>query len=301
MSNRRPQEEMRAPRARRKEMRAPRARREEGDWNLAFLFPHEVARARAATGLVILPLAPIEWHGPHLAMGCDGLLAHAFARRLARELESPYFPPLFVGTERERRPATLRSIGFSGGEYIEGMDFPANSVKSAYMREDMFSITVRGTLDALFGRMGYSGVVIVNGHGAENQAAVLDRLCAEYNAGGPARLLWVYPGFPRSLVAGSIGHAAAEEASMLSATWPSCVDLSLLPREGRLRNVDHAVVDGDSFDGSPTPDHVVRESQDPRLRTDAAQGEAWIEEACREAVEQIRATLVAAPRAGGPG
>mgnify|MGYP001101362013 CR=1 FL=1 len=68
---------------------------------------------------------------------------------------------------------------------------------------------------------------------------------------------------------------------MLSASWPSCVDLSLLPREGRLRNVDHAVVDGDSFDGSPTPDHVVRESQDPRLHTDAARGEAWIEEACR--------------------
>ena len=32
----------------------------EGDWNLAFLFPHEVAEARARTGLVILPLAPIE-------------------------------------------------------------------------------------------------------------------------------------------------------------------------------------------------------------------------------------------------
>ena len=96
----------------------------EGDWNLAFLFPHEVAEARARTGLVILPLAPIEWHGPHLAMGCDGLLAHAFARRLARELESPYFPPLFIGTERERAPKTLRSLGFAGTEYIEAWTFP---------------------------------------------------------------------------------------------------------------------------------------------------------------------------------
>jgi creatinine amidohydrolase len=131
------------------------------------------------------------------------------------------------------------------------MDFPANSVQSAYLREEIFSLAVRGVLDALFDRMGFRRVVIVNGHGAENQSAVLTRLCAEYNAGVGTRLMWVYPGFPRSLVAGSIGHAAAEEASMLTATWPHCVELSLLPKEGPLRNVDHAVVDGDSFDGSP--------------------------------------------------
>jgi creatinine amidohydrolase len=264
----------------------------EGDWNLAFLFPDEVELARARTGLVILPLAPIEWHGPHLAMGCDGLLAHAFARRLARALASPYFPPLFIGTERERKPETLRSLGFSGTEFIEGMDFPANPVKSAYMREEVFSLAVRGTLDALFERMLFRSVVIVNGHGAENQRAVLDRLCAEYNAGDRERLMWVYPGFPRSLVAGSIGHAAAEESSMLSAAWPACVDLSRLPSQGPLRNVDHAVVDGDSFDGAPTPEHTVREGQDPRRHTDPVVGARYVEEAAQEAVAEIRARLL---------
>ena len=28
---------------------------DEGDWNMAFLFPDEIAAARARTGLVILP------------------------------------------------------------------------------------------------------------------------------------------------------------------------------------------------------------------------------------------------------
>ena len=266
--------------------------RDEGDFNLAFLFPAEVAEMRAHTGLVILPLAPIEWHGPHLAMGCDGLLAHAFARRLAVELESPYFPPLFAGTERERKPEVLRSIGFTGREYIEGMDFPANAVKSAYLKEEVFSLTVRGTLEALFERMEYRAVVIVNGHGAENQRACLDRLCAEYNAAGPARLMWVYPGFPHSLIAGSIGHAAAEETSMLSATWPHCVDLSRLPPDGALKNTEHAVVDGDTFDGAPTPDFTVRPAQDPRLHTDPALGARFVEEAVRETVADIREKLL---------
>jgi creatinine amidohydrolase len=264
---------------------------DDGDWNMSFLFPDEVAAARARTGLAILPVAPIEWHGPHLAMGCDGLLAHAFARRIARDLQSPYFPPLFVGTERERRPETLSALGFAASDYIEGMDFPANSVKSAYIREEVFCLVVRDTLEALFHRMRFKAVVIVNGHGADNQRAVLDRLCAEYNAGGGRRLKWVYPGFPRSLVAGSIGHATAEESSMLLAMWPGCVDVTRLPADGPLRNIDHAVVDGDTFDGASTPDFTVRPEQDPRGHTRAEVGERYIEEAARETVADIRAWL----------
>ena len=270
-------------------MSTPRRAIDDGDWNLAFLFPDEVVEARSRTGLVILPLAPIEWHGPHLAMGCDGLLAHAFARRIARDLKSPYFPPLFVGTERERRPETLSALGFSSTAYIEGMDFPANAVKSAYIREDVFSLIVRSTIDALIDRMGYRSVVVVNGHGADNQRGVLDRLCAEYNAGGARRVMWVYPGFPRSLVAGSIGHATAEESSMLMAMWPGCVDISRLPATGPLRNLDHAVVDGDTFDGASTPDFTVRPDQDPRLHTKAQTGDRFVEEAARETVADIRA------------
>ena len=262
--------------------------RDEGDLNMAFLFPDEIASLRDGTGLVILPLAPIEWHGPHLAMGCDPLLAHGFARRLAAELRCPYFPPLYVGTERERRPETLRSLGFDGGDFIEGMDFPALPIKSAYVREEVFASIVRATVDALLDRMGFKSVVIVNGHGADNQRATLDRLCREYNAGGRTRVLWVYPGFPRSLIAGAIGHATAEETSMLGALWPSCVDLARLPAAGPLRNVEHAVVDGDTFDGSPTPDYTVREAQDPRVHTDFALGERYVAEALAETVAEIR-------------
>ncbi len=266
----------------------------EGDWNLAYLFPHEVAEARDRVGLVILPLAPVEWHGPHLAMGCDPLLAHAFARRLARRLACPYFPPLFVGTERERGGATLESLGFSAGEHIEGMDFPANPVGSAYLREETFALVVRDTVRVLFQRLGFRRVLIVNGHGADNQRAVLDRLCAEINAAAAERrIAWVYPGFPRSLIAGAIGHAAAEESSMLAATWPHCVDLSRLPGEGPLRNVEHAVVDGDTFDGRPTPDHTLRPESDPRSHTDPSWGERIIGQAVEEVLEMVRRELLA--------
>jgi creatinine amidohydrolase len=257
---------------------------------MAFLFPGEVAAARERNGLVLLPLAPVEWHGPHLAMGCDNLLAHAFARRLARELECPYYPPLFLGTERERNPDMLESLGFARDAFIEGMDFPRNTVASAYFREEVFAAVVRDVLHILFHRMRFRRVLIVNGHGADNQRAVLDRLCREFNVGfEPRRVRWVYPGFPRSLVAGAIGHAASEETSMLEATWPGSVDLSRLPSTGRLRNVDYAIVDGDTFDCAPTPDHTLREEQDPRTHFDPQWGAQQVEQAAREVIEEVRA------------
>jgi creatinine amidohydrolase len=271
---------------------SPRRPIDEGDWNMAYLFPAEVAEARRRNGLVILPVAPVEWHGPHLAMGCDNLLAHAFARRLALALECPYYPPLFVGTERERSPDMLEAIGFERDAYIEGMDFPRNEVASAYFREEVFALVVREALNVLLGRMRFGRVLIVNGHGADNQRAVLDRLCREFNAASPAghRVMWVYPGFPRSILAGAIGHAASEEASMLAATWPSCVDLSRLPASGALRNIDHAVVDGETFDGQPTPDHTLRANHDPRAHTDASWGLEQIERAARETIEELTRT-----------
>lgn len=265
-----------------------------GDWNMAFLFPEEVVEARDRIGLVILPIAPIEWHGPHLTMGCDPLLAHAFARRLAQEFSCPYFPPLFLGTERERAPDLLESLGFGRENYIEGMDFPKNVVASAYLREETFALVVRDILNILFQKMQFRRVLIVNGHGASNQAETLNRLCAEFNGAVSTgkRVMWLYPGFPRSLVAGSIGHATSQESSLLAASWPFCVDLSRLPPTGKLKNVDYAIVDGETFDGMPTEDHTLREEQDPRTHTNAEWGREIIEQAVREVVEEVKAVLL---------
>ncbi len=264
------------------------------DWNMAFLFPAEIAAAREKNGLVILPIAPIEWHGPHMVMGCDNLLAHAFARTLARLLECPYFPPLFVGTERERDPDMLESIGFGRDAHIEGMDFPKVTVASGYYREEVFALVVRDTLTILFDRMKFRRVLIVNGHGATNQSGVLTRLCNEFNAAGRGgkRIMWVYPGFTHPLMGGSIGHAGAEECSMLEASWPGSVDLSRLPVSGRLKNVDFAIVDGETFDGKPTEDHTVRDMQDPRLHTDPAWGGKLMEEAAMDVAAEVRKMLL---------
>jgi creatinine amidohydrolase/Fe(II)-dependent formamide hydrolase-like protein len=223
-------------------------------------------------------------------MGCDNLLAHAFARRLARELECPYYPPLWVSTERQRSPEVLEALGFDRTARVEGMDFPNHSVASGYFREEVFALVVRDILHILFERMRFDHVLIVNGHGAENQKAVLNRICDEFNAGAAEeqRVIWVYPGFPRSLLAGSIGHAASEETSMLESCWPGCTDIARLPVNGKLRNVDYGIVDGETFDCAPTADFTLREAQDPRFHTDVSWGAEQMELAATEVIEDVR-------------
>ena len=46
------------------------------------------------------------------------------------------------------------------------------------------------------------------------------------------------------------------------------VDLDRLPPADRpLRNIEHAIVDADTFGGRPTPDRTVRDHADPRRAT----------------------------------
>ena len=63
---------------------------------------------------------------------------------------------------------------------------------------------------------------------------------------------------------------------MLMATWPACVDVTRLPKTGKLKNTEFAVVDGETFDNSPTPDYTLREEQDPRTSTDVSWAREYI-------------------------
>jgi creatinine amidohydrolase len=251
------------------------------------LRPAQIAAARAGCSLVFLPVGPLEWHGPHLPLGTDPLNAQEVSLRLAREVGGVVLPPLFLGTERERRPEMLRSIGFGGDEYIVGMDFPANAMKSLYCPEEVLAVAVRSYLDLLVAQ-GYRLIVILNGHGAENQIQTLDRLAVEYSHTRPARVLMLMP------TARAVGdyfngsHASRGETSILRAITDS-VDLGALP-EGPLKNIAHAIVDGPTFEGSPTPDHTVRAEDDPRLAT-AEEGERRIVEIVAELAGTIREEL----------
>jgi creatinine amidohydrolase len=249
--------------------------------------PGEIVEEKERCPLIYLPIGPLEWHGPHMPLGVDPINAAESALRLCDKTGGVVLPTLYMGTERERAPQMLKNIGFEEDEWVVGMDFPENSMKSLYFSEEIFAVTIRAWLEQLVDQ-GYKLIVIVNGHGAENQLATLKRLCAEYTQNSPARVLFFMPmpGFVKE--ESSWAHATADETSVLMACYPDTVDMSTLPpKEEPLDNKRWGIIDNLTFRGEPTEGYTVRPGEDPRLAASVEKGIQHMETAVDEIAELV--------------
>ncbi len=228
-----------------------------------YLRPAQILAGCENTSLVFLPTGPLEWHGPHLPLGVDPLLAREAAVGLAQKLGGVVMPTLYLGTERERSPEMLRNLGFADDKYIVGMDFPDNSLKSLYAVEEVFALVVRECLRGLILDWGFRRIAIINGHGGENHLKVLQRLVREFTAKTEASLIMLMPmlDWPN----GGSGHASLGETESMMCAYPDTVDLSTLPEPDQpLQNTRWAIVDDRTFQGSPAEDFTVSPEEDPR-------------------------------------
>lgn len=250
--------------------------------------PRQLAAERARCPLVFLPVGPLEYHGPHMPLGTDAINAARVAGEACRRLgKGVVHPALFIGTERERAGWELESLGFSPGEWIVGMDFPSCPWKSHYYPEQVFGLMLAATLELLIDH-DYRAIVIVNGHGALNHRAVIDRLSAHYSHASEAAVRG-FLAFPREIYQGNqVGHADRFETSMLlcyqdPTDGGALVDFSALPERGTpLRYQDYSIVDAEGFTRNPSPGRIVR--ADPR-DAEAGLGKEMVDKTVRELVE----------------
>jgi creatinine amidohydrolase len=260
---------------------------------LSLMLPAEITREREKLPLIFLPVGLLEWHGPHLPLGVDGINAERVAVGVAQRIGGVVLPAFYIGTERNRTQKDLSSYDLQDRGYVEGMDFPGLAERSYYWREEIFSLIVRAQLVQAVER-GYRIVCVINGHGAPNQADVLNRLQQELSHRYPqARIVWFYP-FPEELLQkGSLSHAAFEETSLMLYYQPQLVHLDRLPSEGPLRYKEFAIVDAEAFEGAPTPDYAIREEYDPRRMSSVETGRNLFESTVCE-IEAKLSRLVSA-------
>lgn len=257
---------------------------------IALLRPDQILAELGRCPVVYLPVGPLEWHGPHLPYGMDALHAEKIAALAAQETGGLILPTCYWGTERERSPEMLDWLGFPPDEWIVGMDFPANSLPSMYASEEVFAILMREQL-RLAVNMGFKLIVLISGHGADNQIAVLKRLAAELNASGPARVIFALPFIANQAGVMEVGHASRVETALMMAIYPHTVDLNRLPPLSQpLRNDDWAIIDYQTFAGAPTPDRTVCDADDPRLATSEA-GWRNLQLASAQIAAQVREAL----------
>ena len=263
-----------------------------------WLRPDELAAERARCPLVFLPVGPLEYHGPHLPIGTDAINAGRVAREACRRLgRGVVYPTVHAGTEREREPWMLESLGFPGDAWVVGMDFPTARWKSHYAAEHVFALVLANDIEGLVAQ-GYRVVAIVNGHGAVGQQETIRRLCAHYTHATNAVVAGNLA-FPGDLdLVKLAGHADLYETSMMlhyqreDPGRHDAVDLSTLPpRQTPIRYPDFSIVDGPGFSRTPPADRVVR--ADPRDAT-PERGAALFAEAVAKIVAMTEAAMKAA-------
>src|SRR2546426_12571321 len=107
--------------------------------------PPEIVRERSRLPLVFIPIGPIEWHGPHLPMGMDGLHAHMVALDGAQQVGGVVLPIYYIGSGTGRPvdpgPQSAAILGVPGTGRNIGMDFPANPGESLDLEESTFRRT----------------------------------------------------------------------------------------------------------------------------------------------------------------
>ncbi|OGV35116.1 MAG: hypothetical protein A2020_08110 [Lentisphaerae bacterium GWF2_45_14] len=232
-----------------------------------YMLPCELHEEMKKTPLIYLPLAPLEWHGPHLVMGADPINAEKTALAVADKTGGVVFPTLYMGTERERQPKILESLGFDKDEYIVGMDFPKAKglFKSFYFTEELFAMVVREHIEQCI-EHGYKYIFIVNGHGAVNHNEVLKRLCTEFsNEYKGIKVAYSISFDDKSLAAGLCSHAGIDETSLMMFYDESFANIGKLPAKNeKLKYTDYSIVDSGGFEGKPGEGHTVPSNMDPR-------------------------------------
>lgn len=250
------------------------------------MLPGELNNIIKEKCIVYLPIGSMEWHGPHMAMGMDTTHAYTISLGLAEKLGGVVMPPLYIGTESQRSPETLKKIGFSGQEQIVGMDFPKNTIKSMYWPEDLFRAIIKQHITFLC-NMGFRTVIIVNGHGSDNQIRVLSELAESLSAESSSRIIAQFIIFNDCGI--GVGHAGLLETSVMQALIPDGVDLEQLPKEPlKLKNIDYAIVDSDTFDFGGNHDFTV--IHDPR-NSNAQIGRKIIEYEINRCAKEIKSLI----------
>lgn len=182
------------------------------------LHPSELAELTESGATAVLPWGALEWHGDHLPLGLDGIVAEWFASRLADSIGGVLLPGIWLPvTTLPHRfslqvdTETLRRIG---GDTIEGL-----------------------------ARAGFASLAIVTGHYAQGHLWELYELAR--HAPIPT-----YVGTPLEPLGDDdlLDHAAAIETSQLLAVQPELVRLGSLPAV--LRSTSSAVLGKDPRHGS---------------------------------------------------
>ncbi len=172
-------------------------------YRYAELNPEALAGRLNQRPIAVVPWGALEWHGPHLPFGLDGLVAEAFAERLAARLEAVLLPSTYLPITALPHPQSI-------------------SIHTDHVR-GVWRDLLRG-----LGKAGFRLICLISGHYAQGHEIELAEAAAAATDEGAATILAATPLGLLERPA-LLDHAGRWETAQLLALRP---DLARLDRLG---------------------------------------------------------------------
>lgn len=193
------------------------------------LCPAEFQERLQACPVAYLPLGTLEWHGPHLPLGADGIQSQELFMRAARRIGGIVLPKLFLGPDRFYRDPERELYGMdicTGGTIVpyEMQQLPG----SAYWMPDEEYRRMILRIGANLSRAGFT-ILAAHGHGPSIRqfSALKEELQDTCGLIGVTAFDFVEDDRLRF----QNDHAAANETSVTMAVRPELVQLERI-RDG---------------------------------------------------------------------
>jgi len=192
----------------------------------ALLTPQDFQKRLREAPIAYLPLGTLEWHGPHLPIGADGLQSQGFFARLAGRVGGVVLPMLFLGPDLRR---------FQDGRDFYGMDIygaaggtPEQLAGSAYWLEDELFGRILERILANLARAGFK-IVVAHGHGPSTD--YFAEHIPQWQTQFGLKLFHCRREEETDGLGLQIDHAAANETSLTMALYPDLVHMEYLPQD----------------------------------------------------------------------
>jgi creatinine amidohydrolase len=184
----------------------------------AELTPDQLEEKWAKKPLAIIAWGALEWHGPHLPLGLDGIVAEYFAERLAEETEGILLPACWMPITTLPHPASLQ------------------------ISTEALRMILDELLEGLYSA-GARAVCIVSGHYAQGHEIELYE--AAVRAMESHKGYQVLAATPLEVLGDDnlLDHAARWETAQLQVIRPELVHLEALPEQIKAKR--HAVLGED--------------------------------------------------------
>jgi creatinine amidohydrolase len=123
----------------------------------------------AKKGIAYLPMGVLEWHGNHLPIETDYLVAVKLCEILAKKVPGYILPPIYLGTDKQKIVNGQKLIGM---DRHLGKKLPGNAY---FLEPPLFEKMIIG-LGKDLEAQGFKKIYLVAGHTGTGQIAALARV-----------------------------------------------------------------------------------------------------------------------------